>query len=82
MFTWLIVWDIEGNYEVMGPYNSSLQAQKVADKMDVAGYEIEKLPAMNSKKAKGMVRSYLFTKNPKKFGELKSFRNEHEKKTS
>lgn len=80
MFTWLVVWDIEGNYQVLGPYNSSLQAQKVADRMDIAGYEIEKLPALNSKKARIMVRTYLFSKDADKFSDLKAFRDEREEK--
>ncbi len=52
----------------MGPYNSDSQARRIADKLDVAGYEVEKLPTMNRARASGLVKALLMERHPGKFG--------------
>lgn len=75
MFYWLLVWDIDGKYTLDGPYNSYSQAERIADKLDVVGYEIEKLPTMNRFKATGLFKSIMAEREPEKFRKFKRFRH-------
>jgi len=67
MFFWILCWTKDGKYGLMGPYNSEYKARDIADKMDVSGYEIEKLPTMNKAKASSLVKAYMVQKHPEKF---------------
>lgn len=67
MFFWILFWDSEGQYDLVGPYASTSQADKIAQKMDTTDYEIEKLPTMSKKKAGRLVTILLAEKEPEKF---------------
>jgi len=71
MFYWLLVWDIEGKYTLMGPYGSYSQAQRVADNLDVVGYEIEKLETSSPTKATSLFKELMAEKQPEKFGKFR-----------
>ncbi len=65
----------------MGPYNSQGQAQGVADKLDVSGYEIEKLPTLNPQKATNLFKLIMAEREPDKFRKFKKFRHKLGEKT-
>lgn len=82
MYYWLLVWDIDGKYTLMTrPFNSYSQAQRVADRLDVVGYEIEKLPTLNSAKATSMFKEIMAEKEPEKFRKFKRFKHKKDEET-
>jgi len=80
MWYWLVVWNAEGEYWIVNRYASHFSAEKQADKMDVVGYEIEKLPTMNEARATQMIKGILVERDPQQFKSLRKFR--HAKKSA
>ncbi len=74
MWYWLVVWDSDGSYWIVNRYASESAAERAAEKLDVAGYEIEKLPTINSSEATRQIKGILVEKDPKKFKSLKKFK--------
>lgn len=83
MFWWILVWDKDGDYSLLGrPYNSYSQAQRVADRLDVVGYEIEKLPTLNAAKATRLFKGLMAEKEPEKFRKFKRFKHKKVEESS
>lgn len=81
MFFWLLVWDIDGDYTLRGPYNSYPQAQRMADRLDVVGYEIEKLSTMNRTRATSLFKELMAEKEPEKFRKFKRFKHKKDEES-
>jgi len=80
MFFWIIYWGADGKWGLDGPYNSYESADKVAQKWDVTGYVVEKLPTMNASKAERLVGILLASKDVGTFGNYVKFKRKLEKK--
>ena len=64
-----------------GPYNSYSQAQGMADRLDVVGYEIEKLPTLNATKATSLFKELMAEKEPEKFRKFKRFKHKKDEES-